>query len=136
MSQNFFAMKNDELKKLAADYKVEFDEKDFKRKEVIRQLQEITGQSDTKSDRQLYRIKLHNTDGEAGSDAVFVGVNGKGWNIPREKEVDVPAYVVEALNNAVIVEFVPDQKGGPHRERTRPRFPMTNYGLIHNNTGE
>ena len=37
----------------------------------------------------------------AGEDTtVFVGLNGKAWQIPRGKKVEVPAAVAEILNAA------------------------------------
>ena len=36
----------------------------------------------------------------AGEDpTVFVGLNGKGWQIPRGKSVEVPAPIAEILKN-------------------------------------
>lgn len=37
----------------------------------------------------------------SGEDAtVFVGLNGKGWQIPRGKQTEVPVEVAEILNAA------------------------------------
>lgn len=67
------------------------------------------------------RITIFEQDGPGGGDDVFVSVNGRGYQIKRGVEVDVPPEVVEVLNNAVITTFEP-QKDGTVRERDVRRF--------------
>lgn len=51
-------------------------------------------------------INIAKERGNAGD--VFVGVNGVGYQIKRGANVDVPESVVEALRNAITVEYDPD----------------------------
>lgn len=49
------------------------------------------------------RIKINST--ERDKSAVFVGINGHAYNIPRDTWVEVPKSVLSALNNAVVREY-------------------------------
>jgi hypothetical protein len=73
-------------------------------------------------------LLIHEQDGLAGSDDVFVGVNGRGYQIKRGVEVLVPPEVVEVLNNAIITHFEPDKDGGM-RERSVRRFNFSTRAL-------
>ena len=46
----------------------------------------------------MEEIYLHKIPGEANTK--FVGLNGKGWNIPRGKKVMVPKPIADILNNS------------------------------------
>lgn len=77
-------------------------------------------------------IILHNTGDAEGSKAAFFAVNGVGYMIPREKKVQVPLPVVEAIQNAVETHYYreEDERGpfGPVRSREVARFPLTVLG--------
>lgn len=51
------------------------------------------------------RIIIHKGEGPLGDKDVFVGVNGVGYLIQRNKEVDVPDGVVDVLRNAVETRY-------------------------------
>ena len=57
-------------------------------------------------------LTINSTEKDKG--AVFVGINGHAYNIPRDKPVEVPESVVAALKEAKIKEYhiKLDFKGG------------------------
>jgi len=67
---------------------------------------------------------INTSPGEAGNQAVFVGVNGNGFNIPRDIKVNVPIEVLYQLDNATqtIYESI---AGGGVQEREVKRFSYT-----------
>lgn len=69
-------------------------------------------------------LTIHSDTGEAGRQAVFVGINGVGFNIPRDTAVAVPVEIVTQLDNAMqtIYEGI---EGGGTREREVKRFSTT-----------
>lgn len=70
------------------------------------------------------KIIIPSHTGPAGSDDVFVSVNGRDYLIKRDTEAEVPADVLGALKNAVITDYVTDENGRIVRERQVPRFPF------------
>lgn len=46
-------------------------------------------------------VHIFNQEGPGGDKPVFVAVNGRGFSIPRMKDVKLPVAVVSALENAV-----------------------------------
>lgn len=50
-------------------------------------------------------IVIHQGEGEPGRQAVFLAINGHGFNIPRGVPVSVPAEVAEVLENATMVVY-------------------------------
>jgi len=49
------------------------------------------------------KVRIHNQEGVVGGTAdVFVGVNGRGYQIKREEDVELPVEVLHALDNAVM----------------------------------
>lgn len=66
-------------------------------------------------------ITIHPTEGDGGSDAVFLQINGYGYQVPRGKPVEVPVELVEILENAKQTTMSRDNKGALI-ERTTPRF--------------
>jgi hypothetical protein len=69
-------------------------------------------------------LTLHSTEGEVGHQAVFLGINGNGFNIPRDTKVIVPAEVIEALENATM-EIHEPVVGGNTKIRNVKRFSYT-----------
>jgi hypothetical protein len=73
-------------------------------------------------------IIIHNQDGPGGNHAVFVAVNGVGYNIPREIEVSVPVAVIHALENATETRYFREmddgKEFGPILSRQVRRFPF------------
>jgi len=56
----------------------------------------------------MVKVSIHKTEGDTGSSAVPVSVNGKTWLIKRGVEVEVPFYVAEVLANAVKDTYAQD----------------------------
>lgn len=99
--------------------------------EKAEEMQEAAGLADNNMDlvdeacreERRTRVVVHNQEGvPGGMDDVFVAVNGRAYQIKREQEVDLPASVLNVLDNAVT--DVMNQDGS-----TRPakRF---NYSVI------
>ena len=55
--------------------------------------------------RKMNTILIHKTEGDTGTDDVQVSVNARVFIIKRGVEVEVPDFVVEALNNAIITKY-------------------------------
>ena len=70
------------------------------------------------------KIVIHESTDVNAVNPVFVGVNGTGYTINRGQEVDVPAAVVEVLNNAreTLYERKKDKFG---REYMSPREALS-----------
>jgi hypothetical protein len=66
-------------------------------------------------------VTIYEEKGEGGSDAVFLSINGYAYQIPRGKPWDVPAEVVEVLQNAV-TRHVSMGEGGAINEVDIPRY--------------
>lgn len=67
--------------------------------------------ADKPAEGQRKTIVIHQSDTDGGDKAVFVGVNGVGYQIPRGKPWDVPVEVIEALNNAVVTRYSSGKDG-------------------------
>ena len=69
-------------------------------------------------------VTIHPTEGDGGSDAVFLSINGYAYQIPRGIPVQVPTEVIEVLRNAkqTIISF---GQGGALVERTVQRFAFS-----------
>lgn len=72
-------------------------------------------------------LTIYEQEGEAGREAVFVGINGVGYQIPRGKPFSVPVEVVHVLENSVQTIYEPIE-GGETRERALKRFNFTVHG--------
>lgn len=72
-------------------------------------------------------VTIYEQEGDAGREAVFIGVNGTGYQIPRGKPFSIPIEVLHVLDNSVqtIYESMPN---GETRQRTLKRFNYTNHG--------
>lgn len=66
-------------------------------------------------------LTIHPTSEDGGNDAVFVGHNGTGYQIPRGKPFRVPREVAEVVENAMVTTFKPGNSGGVVTT-TVPRF--------------
>ncbi|TVM35608.1 hypothetical protein [Oceanidesulfovibrio marinus] len=58
-----------------------------------------------------YKLTINSETGPGGSDAVFVGVNGKQSLVPRDKECVVSEGVINVLNDAVMKLPIMDDEG-------------------------
>lgn len=70
-------------------------------------------------------VTIHPAEGEGGTDAVFVSLNGYAYQIPRGEPQEVPAEVLEILRNAQTTTYRVDTKSGNVEERTVPRYAYT-----------
>lgn len=76
--------------------------------------------------RAIIEIQIIETDDGKGGEDVYVGVNGRGWQLKRGVALDVPWRVVCALDNAVqtIVRHSQDEgREGEVITREAKRFP-------------
>lgn len=69
------------------------------------------------------KILIPSHSGRNGSDDVFVSVNGRDFLIKRDVDVEVPAEVLAALDDAIATEYLTDSAGRIVGERNVPRFP-------------
>jgi hypothetical protein len=79
---------------------------------------------DTNLTGKMRVVTVHPTNDEAGSDAVFVSLNGYAYQIPRGIPVEVPDEVVQILKNAK-QELMSFGKGGEIITRETQRFPFS-----------
>lgn len=76
------------------------------------------------------RLTLHSDGSKEGAQPQFVAVNGRGYTIPKDVEVDVPRSVADVLNDAKYTFFEATDEQGPdgsvvYNERTAARFAMS-----------
>ena len=69
-------------------------------------------------------IMVHAGQGDGGSDAVFLSINGYAYQIPRGKPVSVPTEVVAVLQNAVQTHYT-QGPGGTQVAQDIPRFAFS-----------
>ncbi len=73
---------------------------------------EVEGkQLDAAKTEKKYKLTINSETGPGGSDAVFVGVNGKQSLIPRDKECVVSEGTINVLNDAVMKLPIMDDEG-------------------------
>jgi hypothetical protein len=70
-------------------------------------------------------VTIHTSDAEGGHDAVFLSINGYGYQIPRGVPVEVPVEVLHVLENAKITSYSPSKVPGEFIERTTHRFAFS-----------
>jgi hypothetical protein len=61
------------------------------------------------------------TEGDGGTDAVFVGLNGYAYQIPRDEAWEVPAEVAQIIADAKVTSIT-TAANGTSKERVIPRF--------------
>jgi hypothetical protein len=71
-------------------------------------------------------LVIHSQDGPGGKDDVAVGLNGRVWNIKRDKKVDVPMGVYNVLVDAIQTDCVQDDHGNI-TYTDRNRFAISTY---------
>lgn len=69
-------------------------------------------------------ITIHTSESEGGHDAVPIGLNGYMYQVPRGMPVEVPAELVQILENAKTSTFHPS-KDGELIERVSNRFAFS-----------
>lgn len=75
------------------------------------------------SNKDKVTIIIEESQNEADSTQVFVGVNGKDYLIKRGEPVAIPVPVFNALKDAVAGKLV-KQVNGEYTLRHYPRYPM------------
>lgn len=70
------------------------------------------------------QLTINSGEGTAGRQAVFVGINGYGLNIPRDTPVKVPVEVVQQLDNCMMTIYE-SVEGGGVKPREVNRFSTT-----------
>lgn len=70
-------------------------------------------------------VTIHPTDGEGGTDAVFVSLNGYAYQIPRGEPQEIPSEVLGILKNAQTTTYRVDPRTSDVTERTVPRYAYT-----------
>lgn len=83
---------------------------------------DVTDHGDNMSGERV-QVTIQQGEGEIGRQAVFLGINGHGFNIPRGKPVSLPVEAVHILDNAT--QTVYETVGGKSVEREVPRFAYT-----------
>jgi hypothetical protein len=68
-------------------------------------------------------LTIHQGSGEDGREPVFIGLNGTGYQVPRDTPVNVPVELLHILNNAV--QTVYEANGNGARARDVKRFAFT-----------
>lgn len=84
--------------------------------------------STVSSPNRRLRLIVHNQEGVENTPFVKVGVNGVMYQLPREKELEVPEAVVNVLRDAVIDKFEPGADGSGTQLTKVRRFPFTVLG--------
>lgn len=80
--------------------------------------------ADIASQRKV-KVLIHKIEGDSGSTHVPVSVNGKTWLIRRGEEVEVPAFIVEVLRNAIKEIYVQDDVTKSIIMREVPAYPFS-----------
>lgn len=145
--EDLMSKKEPELNKLAAEYGVDLRTDSASKAQVVEALLEAQAELEAPAEvvieeapaateevvaapaekaEQRFRIIVHNQEGVDAGKFVKVQVNGTMFAIPREREVVVPASVIEVLNNAVLVRT--EYEDGKQVEVPARRFPYTVLG--------
>lgn len=75
------------------------------------------------SDEGMFMVTVHATDGDAGSNAVDMCINGYLYQLPRGVPCKVPEAVLEGLRNAVTTKH--KVVGDSVITQNIPRFPYS-----------
>lgn len=92
-----------------------------------------TANESTAASKERFAIIVEEGRDENDMNPIYVGVNGRGYSIRRGEVVEVPAEVMNVLNDAVEVRSIPVERNGqPAGITTREarRFPYRNFGKV------
>lgn len=135
---NLKRMSREDLVKLMEENNLQYDE-GTTRENMIEAIHELekredlttrgyVGENEVGRNDKKITVLIPAQDGVLGGQAVIVGVQGKIWNIPRDKEVSLPECVVKVLETAVQTFYEEAGKNDDGtikwRERNVRRFPM------------
>jgi len=70
-------------------------------------------------------LTINSTSESDGTDAVFLSVNGRAYQIPRDKEVNVPESVVSVLQDAVVRSPILNDAGNVVAWKDAKRFSFS-----------
>lgn len=75
------------------------------------------------------RVTFFEQEGDLGKDAIFAGLNGVAYNIPRGVPVEIPVEVLAIFSEATmnVIETTAD---GGQRERSMMRFAYQVHGRV------
>lgn len=83
--------------------------------------------SETKPEEETVKVTFHSKD-EQDAPYVFVGLNGKGFYLPKETEIVIPKVLLNVIDDAIEYRFE-QFKDNQGRTKFRPkkihRFPYT-----------
>lgn len=79
----------------------------------------IEAKGSTKLSGKRAQLRIASTKEDAGKEPVFVGLNGEGYLIPRDVQVDCPIEIVQVLEDAKFTEFEQVAGGGTPTEIQR-----------------
>lgn len=72
-------------------------------------------------------LTIHPSDGDSGNDAVFFGLNGTAYLVPRGTPQEVPVELVDQLRN-MVTTTLHAMPGGEIVERTVSRYAFSVNG--------
>lgn len=78
---------------------------------------EVAGGVKLSGKKAMLRIASEKVDG--GKDPVFVGYQGQGFLIPRDRDIECPVELVGVLNDAKVTEYEQVAGGGVATEINR-----------------
>ncbi len=84
----------------------------------------VHGQGGDALSGQRRMVTIHPSDGDGGSDAVFISLNGYAFQIPRGTPQSIPVEVLEILKNAKSSIYHAGP-GGALIERVTQRFAFS-----------
>jgi len=116
------AAKNEELIALATEFKIEHDPAQFNRAAVIAALKDIVsnGLATTKN----IKVVFHNVPNTPNT--VYVELNGKSYNFPKDTPVLVPAEILALVDEAYEWRTEINENG----QRYRRKFMAQTYNLV------
>ena len=103
--------------------------------EQLRALGSVGGTQSHASTKKRIRIRIDEARDSSEPNPVFVGVDGRGYQIRRGVEVDVPPEVAHVLDIAIAGRGVPRGGGGTDFVQGR-RIPYQVLGIAVNEAGE
>lgn len=105
---------------------------DAKKKEAADVSGKIAKSKEAKGQKR-FKIRIRNQPGTQGKDPIFLGDNGREYQIPRETEVEITESMLNGLRDAVSHETEEYKgEGGQRLFRQRPYqlYPFENLGEV------
>ena len=141
---NYWTLAEAELVKIVKERDLAVDTSNINRKEIIAAIKksdmlmgtateplvedDATGEIiDMPPELKLRRIRFHNTR-EDDLNYVFVGLNGRSFYLPREKDINIPQVLLDScIKDAIETHLDPFRQDGKivFRKKLVQRFPYT-----------